>query len=260
MRSYLSYSQLSLYLECPLKYRFRYVDELKAEGVSSALAFGRVIHEALAYFYRQIMDEEPFSLIGFLDVFAEKWEDACEGKDVVFKEGEDFDSLLALGKDLLRLFARERMPTLRVIAVEVPFEFKLENPETKEAFPVPLKGVIDLIEEDETGTLWVVDHKTAGRAFSDHDLDADLQLMIYAAAVEQLDMVEGRKKRYRFDVLTKTKKPKFLQYRLYKDNLDRRKLYRLVTEMWKAIEAEAFYPRYSTHYAGCAWEEECREW
>ena len=84
--------------------------------------------------------------------------------------------------------------------------------------------------------------------------------MIYAAAVEQLDLVEGREKRYRFDVLVKTKQPKFLQYRLYKDDLDRRKLYRMVTEMWKAIEAEAFYPRYSTHYAGCAWEEVCREW
>jgi len=65
----------------------------------------------------------------------------------------------------------------------------------------------------------VVDHKTASRAFSEHQIDADLQLMIYAAAVEQLDIVEGREKRYRFDVLTKTKKPKFLQYRLYKDDV-----------------------------------------
>ena len=79
----------------------------------------------------------------------------------------------------------------------------------------PTPGAIS----DEQGTLWVVDHKTASRAFSEHQIDADLQLMIYAAAVEQLDIVEGREKRYRFDVLTKTKKPKFLQYRLYKDDV-----------------------------------------
>jgi len=260
MRPYLSYSQLSLYLECPLKYRFRYIDEIKSEGISSAMAFGKAIHEALAQFYREAMDGVPFSLSGFLNAFAEAWEDECARGDVVYKEGETFESFLALGQTLLRLFASERLPIMRVIAVEVPFEFNLENPETGEEFPIPIKGIIDLIEEDDNGTLWVVDHKTAARAFSEQQLNADLQLMIYAAAVEQLDMVEGREKRYRFDVLTKTKKPKFLQYRLYKDDLDRRKLYRLVTEMWKAIEAEAFYPRYSTHYVGCAWEEECREW
>ena len=259
MRTYLSYSQLALYLECPLKYRFRYVDEIKAEGVSAALVFGKAVHAALAKFYTDVQDGRLFSLALFLEVFEEAWREGCEGVYVVFRKEENFEALLAQGKEMLRLFARLAMP-LRVIAVEVPFEFKLENPETGKEFHIPIKGVIDLIEEDEHGTLWVVDHKTASRAFSDHDLNADLQLMIYAAAVEQLDMVEGREKRYRFDVLTKTKQPKFLQYRLYKDDLDRRKLYHIVTEMWKAIEAEAFYPRYSTHYPGCAWEDECREW
>jgi putative RecB family exonuclease len=260
MRPYLSYSQLALYLECPLKYRFRYIDEIKTEGVSSALVFGKAIHQALAQFYRDIQDGKAFCLPQFLDGFEEAWVDECERADVVFRKEDSFEGLLNQGKGMLKVFARERMPTMGVIAVEVPFEFQLENPETGEEFPIPIKGVIDLIEEDENGTLWVVDHKTSNRAFSDHQIDADLQLMIYAAAVEQLDMVEGREKRYRFDVLTKTKKPKFLQYRLFKDDLDRRKLFRLVTEMWKAIEAEAFYPRYSTHYAGCAWEDECREW
>ena len=58
-------------------------------------------------------------------------------------------------------------------------------------------------------------------------------------------MVEAREKRYRFDVLVKTKKPKFLQYRLYKDDLDWRKLYRMVEEMWKAIEAGGCIPKVS---------------
>ncbi len=259
MRDYLSYSQLALYLECPLKYRFRYIDEIRTDGISSALVFGTAIHKTLALFYKGIMVNEAFSLANFLITFEEAWEDGCDGRNVVFKKDESFDFLLEQGRAILRVFAQEIKP-LRTIAVEVPFEFKLENPETGEAFPIPIKGVIDLIEEDENGTLWVVDHKTSNRAFTQHQLNADLQLMIYAAAVAQLDMVEGREKLYRFDVLTKTKKPKFLQYRLYKDDLDRRKLFWIVTEMWKAIEAEAFYPRYSTHYTGCAWEEECREW
>ena len=39
----------------------------------------------------------------------------------------------------------------RVIAVEEPFSVDLEDPESGEILPVPLKGVIDLVEEDENG-------------------------------------------------------------------------------------------------------------
>lgn len=260
MRPYLSYSQLALYLDCPLKYRFRYVDGIKTDGVSSALVFGQALHQALAKFYTDSMDGKFFSLTELLSVFEAMWWEGCEANVVVYRKGEDFQNLLLQGKEMIKVFARGRIPTMRVIAVEVPFEFYLQNPETGEKFPIPIKGIIDLIEEDEQGTLWIVDHKTSSRVYTEHQLNADLQSMIYASAVMEIDSMEGREKRFRFDVMTKTKKPKFIQYRLYKDDLDRRKLFQMVTEIWKAIEAEAFYPRYSTHYAGCVWEEECREW
>ena len=260
MRPYLSYSQLALYLDCPLKYRFRYVDEIETEGVSSPLVFGRAIHQTLAQFYIHAMNGESFLLADFLYSFESFWWEECEEKNIIYRNGEDFKMLLTQGKEMLRVFARKRMPIMRVVAVEVPFEFHLQNPETGNEFPIPIKGVIDLIEEDEHGTLWVVDHKTSSRAYTEHQLSADLQSMIYASAVAQMDSIEGREKRFRFDVLTKTKRPKFIQYRLYKDDLDRRKFYRMVVEVWKAIEAGAFYPRYSTHYSGCTWERDCRQW
>ena len=56
----------------------------------------------------------------------------------------------------------------------------------------------------------MVDHKTADRAYSEQQIAGDLQMLIYAAAVKQLDVVEGRDVMLRFDVLTKSKKPKFL--------------------------------------------------
>ena len=80
MRPYLSYSQLALYLDCPLKYRFRYIDEIQAEGVSSALVFGKAIHQALAQYYTDVMDEKPFWLTDFLAAFEEAWWGECEGK------------------------------------------------------------------------------------------------------------------------------------------------------------------------------------
>ena len=244
MPSYLSYSQLALYLECPLKYKLRYLEEggYGDELVPAALVFGTAIHQALAYFYRQAMEGEPFSLAGLLEAFAAAWQAEAEKQEILFGEKEDFASLLALGQEMFRVFARMAHP-LKVIAVEVPFEFKLEHPRTGKEFHIPIKGVIDLIEEDENGTLWVVDHKTASRAYTDDQVAGDLQMLIYAAAVKQLDVVEGREALLRFDVLLKTKTPQFLRYCMRRDDRDRERLFEIVTGMWRAIEAEAFYPR-----------------
>lgn len=242
--SYLSYSQLNLYLECPLKYQMRYLSEggYGDERVPAALVFGTAIHQALAHFYRQAMDGEPFSLGAFLEAFAAAWQAEAEKQEILFGEKEDFASLLALGQEMLRVFARLAHP-LKVIAVEVPFEFKLEHPRTGKEFHIPIKGVIDLIEEDDNGTLWVVDHKTAGRVYTEQQIAGDLQMLIYGAAVKQLDVVEGREALLRFDVLLKTKTPQFLRYCMRRDDRDRERLFEIVTGIWKAIDAEAFYPR-----------------
>jgi putative RecB family exonuclease len=46
-RDYISWSALSTFRTCPLKYKFRYVDGLPEESVSAALVFGSGIHSAV---------------------------------------------------------------------------------------------------------------------------------------------------------------------------------------------------------------------
>ena len=261
MPSYLSYSQMALYLECPLRYKLRYLEEggYGDEPVPASLAFGKAIHRALAQFYTDVMEGRAFNLLRFLGTFADTWQEEVEDKEIIYNAGEDFDSLLEQGREMLRVYARMAHP-MKVIAVEVPFEFKLEHPRTGEEFHIPIKGIIDLIEEDESGTLWIVDHKTAGRAYSEQQIAGDLQMLIYAAAVKQLDVVEGREALLRLDVLLKTKTPQFLQYRMQRDDRDRIRLFKIVEGIYRAIEAEAFYPRCCIY---CHWSsphEECREY
>jgi putative RecB family exonuclease len=257
MPSYLSYSQMALYLECPLRYKLVYLDGIGNGGLPAALAFGKAIHRALAGFYTDVKEREPFNLARFLAAFANAWEEEVEGKEIIYNEGEGFATLLEQGKAMLRVFARSVWP-MRVIAVEVPFEFKLEHPRTGEEFPVPIKGIIDLIEEDEQGTLWIVDHKTAGRAYSEQQVAGDLQMLIYAAAVKQLDQVEGREALLRLDVLLKTKHPQVLRYCTARNEQDIGRLFEIVTGIWRAIEAEAFYPRCCISTRWGVPHEECR--
>ena len=67
---YFSFSKFSLYRECPLKYKFRYIDQVP-EKPKPYLIFGRVIHEILAHFFSRV---PPPPLEELIQIFREKWE------------------------------------------------------------------------------------------------------------------------------------------------------------------------------------------
>jgi len=58
-RDYISWSALSTFRTCPLKYKFRYVDGLPEESVSSALVFGTGIHTAVEQHFQAILSGDP---------------------------------------------------------------------------------------------------------------------------------------------------------------------------------------------------------
>ncbi len=60
-RDYVSWSAISTFRTCPLKYRFRYIDGLPEESVSSALVFGSGIHSSIESHYQAILsgEEQP---------------------------------------------------------------------------------------------------------------------------------------------------------------------------------------------------------
>ena len=62
-----SYSALQCYLTCPMKYKFRYVDNAPVERTCSALPFGRAFHATLSERARIGMD---LKLSDTKDIFA----------------------------------------------------------------------------------------------------------------------------------------------------------------------------------------------
>ena len=51
-----SYSSLNCFLSCPLKYKFRYIDNAESERTGSCFPFGRAFHAALSELGRQDFD------------------------------------------------------------------------------------------------------------------------------------------------------------------------------------------------------------
>lgn len=205
-KPHLSASSIGDYIDCSQKYKFSRVDRLPMEYVADALVFGTVIHKVLAEYYQSKMTGDRMMLKDIHDLFADLWHETAYGRDdIQYAQGKDFDTLMMNGIDLLSAWYH-KLPDddFKVVAIEQPFEFTLPG------VSVPIIGAIDLVEEDESGTLIITDFKTASRRYSIDEIDNNMQMTVYQLAAKS-NGFGGREILLKFDCLVKNKTPIFEQ-------------------------------------------------
>jgi len=92
-----SYTQISQYLSCPRRYRYRYLDGWQEKDNRATLLFGRCFEKALAAFFRR---EDPAV------VMFEDWS-AFRNADLEYGKNDTWDRLLHQGFQLLDRFAQD---------------------------------------------------------------------------------------------------------------------------------------------------------
>jgi putative RecB family exonuclease len=246
-----SVSQINAYLGCPLKYRFQYVDQIPRPWRVAAMAFGTSVHAAIEWFHRERLGDRTPKLSEVLAAFDADWY-AQNVEPLVFSEKESKDSLAEKGRVMIELYV-ELSADVRPIAVEEFFELDLADPETGELLEVRLRGVIDLVDEDET----LVDLKTAGRTLEAGGLERHLQLSTYALAHL---LLHGSIPKLRLDMLLKTAKPRLERHPTTRSLEDLVWTARLIREVALAIQTEHFYPNPSWRCTECEYFAHCQKW
>ena len=79
-----SYTQISQYLTCPRRYRYRYLDGWKQKDNRAAMLFGRAFEQALGALFRR---EDPG------DVLFREWS-ACKQSNLEFSTRDSWDRML----------------------------------------------------------------------------------------------------------------------------------------------------------------------
>ncbi|MCK4378989.1 MAG: PD-(D/E)XK nuclease family protein, partial [Deltaproteobacteria bacterium] len=252
---HLSASSINSYIECSLQYKLSKIDHIKQEFTADVLIFGSAIHRVLESFHESRMYKEILPLSIILKTFEMFWEDELSKADNVrFKTGCDAKSLLNTGKSLLTTYY-DQYPKddYRVLATEIPFAF------TVKGIPESIIGALDLLEEDEDGTIIITDHKTAGRAFSIDEVEKNMQLTIYYMAMKQ--QYPDREIILKLDTLIKTKKPRFEQFYTYRSEIDEIRTIKKIKAVWQGIQNGTFIPNdTSWKCPGCAYQNHCNEW
>jgi hypothetical protein len=92
-----SYTQVSAYLGCPRRYRYRYLDGWQEKDTRAPMLFGRAFEQAVAALFR---NEDPAA------VLFEQWS-LLEEMDLSYSGNDTWDRMLQQGIQLLERFAQD---------------------------------------------------------------------------------------------------------------------------------------------------------
>ncbi|MDD5629419.1 MAG: PD-(D/E)XK nuclease family protein [Elusimicrobia bacterium] len=225
----LSHSSISMYSECPLKYKLKYVDKIP-EKPKRFFSFGQSVHLALEFFYGGKTPPAP-SLEELLQSLKANW------VSVGYRDKAEEAEYFRQGKDILTRYHRKHAGDFALpLKVEYEFEMTVDG--------VPVTGKVDRVDRLEDGRLSVLDYKT-GKALAVDRIETDAQLTMYQLACEACLAAEvGRLTFYHLPLL----KPHSVGRRP-ESQVDA--LRRKIVETAAAIVAERFEPKPSEN--SCRW-------
>jgi putative RecB family exonuclease len=254
-RSYWSYSQISQFLRCPLSFYFDRVTKLPKPFISSGLALGATVHQALAELHRSIQMGNILRPEQVRDLLKATWKEMEDREPIQYRNGEDQSSSLDQAVGLMDLYLTEPVPK-SVVAVEEPLLVPLFNSQG-EPLEKPLLAIPDLISRDKD-ELTVTEFKTSGRRFSELETDSSLQASCYAHAVQDR---YDEQPRVRYTILVKTKTPQIQHLETVRNDTDVARLGDVVEVVDRAIQAGVFFPIESQiNCSGCPFFKPCRQW
>tara|TARA_Y100001973_G_scaffold61364_1_gene90235 strand:- start:1268 stop:2125 length:858 start_codon:yes stop_codon:yes gene_type:complete len=183
----ISYSQLSMFNECPQRWKLNYVDKLSISESNIYLVFGTAMHEVIQT-YLDIMYNNSVKNAEKLDLNKMLFDNMCsefikakeqDGKAPCTKE--ELSEFLQDGVDILDFIKTRRNQYFQkrdyeLIGCEVPIELKLKK-------NIGFIGYLDLvILHKPTNTLKIIDIKTSTRGWNKYqkaDKNKTQQLLLY---------------------------------------------------------------------------------
>jgi RecB family exonuclease len=254
-RDYLSFSAVSLFAACPLRFYFRYIAGLSEDALTASLMFGAAFHAGVEWHFRELLIGRPGPDIdALLAVFWDTWH-ARAATTIRFTKGEDINTVGQLADRMFAAFQKSAFarPNGTIIGIEEELRGEL------------IPGLPDLLARvdllvDSGDALELTDFKTSRTRWDADDItDSASQLLLYHELAKNL--ADGRPLRLRFAVLTKAKSPELSLFPVEADEHQIERTKQVVYQVWRAIQSGHFYPSPSPiHCPTCPYRAPCRAW
>ena len=176
-----SHSRLSTYENCPLKFKFAYIDKLETEIEESIESFlGSRVHEVLEKLYKDVKFKKLPPLKELLDLFSKEWKKNWNDNIIIVRKDYTQENYRKLGEQYITDYYNRYKPfnQERTIALEKRIIIRLDENHI-------VHGFIDRLSCGEDGVYIIHDYKTTGSLPDKTNIEEDRQLALYAMAVKK---------------------------------------------------------------------------
>ena len=244
-----SASRLTTFLQCRLKFMFRYVQQIP-KPKTPALHVGSVVHLVLQAWNMSRWRKQEFQIENFNQVFEKAWKD--QPPWINWDSEEEAQrrsawSVLEMYFTQTPIKANE-MPE----AVEVPMEADLN----KYGLPT-LIGVLDLVRAGGR----IVDFKSTGKTPDPDGAAHQNETQLSCYSVLYREATGHRESGRELHHLVKTKTPKLIITELAPmTDMQQVRLFRMMESYLEGLAREDFVPSPGFHCAGCEFFQDCKQW
>ena len=240
-------SRLNLFLQCRLKFWFRYIAGL-IKPKTAALHVGSAVHSVLKAWNKARWKSHPLALKELYDEFSKVW-----AEDPVQWEPGEEDDEKKTGWRLVETYIREsKIPeSLKPDAVEVSVEADLRQ----HGLP-KLIGILDLVQ---SGT--IVDYKTSSQTPNAEKVAHTNEVQISSYAVLYREATGKRETGIELHHLVKLKNPKLVITTLEPmSEQQQTRLFHLMEAYVDGLDRRDFIPSPGLQCMSCEFFNECRQW
>lgn len=178
-----SHSRISTFEQCPLKFKYKYIDKIEPEVEKTIEALlGEVVHLTLEWIYNKVKDEKITpTLEQVIDFYSENWQKLYNEKISIVKKEFEAKDYFEKGVNFLLSYYYKHQPFVDgTIACEKKVFIDLDE-ETK------IQGIIDrLVFNSETDEYEIHDYKTANSMPPREKFENDRQLALYSIAIKEM--------------------------------------------------------------------------
>jgi len=187
----ISFSQYSMYSQCPLRWKLCYIDRIRVSKPSMLLTFGTALHEVLqmyihSIYVNSVKEADQLNLDQILqDRLVELYSiQVAENNDEHYSTSEEIQEFYADGVEILNWIRRNRSDYFEkrdweLLGIELP----LYHPVSGYSENIMLNGFLDVVlYNSKTNTVRIIDIKTSMRGWNDNDkknTSKTAQLIIY---------------------------------------------------------------------------------
>jgi putative RecB family exonuclease len=172
-----SHSQLETFQNCPLKYKFRYIDKIRKPEEQSIEAFvGSCVHSILQKLYDDLLLRKLNALEELLAHYRFVWERAYKPTIKIVRDDLTPENYFKYGEHCIRNYYARYFPfdQSQTLGTESHVVFSLDASGDHR-----FQGYIDRLARRKDGTYEIHDYKTGRNLPSQEEVDSERQLALY---------------------------------------------------------------------------------